>query len=168
MTNTEIKEELDKINTKIERLKPSDERIVTAFKTMKKYRTNAITEGCSEETLEAIDFMIHQIEQIANSLIKLEERKSKVEQELEHRKRVKELQALDRVLQTINLPEFNKACTHFYMYGEEVRCTVGMDIDFCTKNCPYATNVKGSYAVDKRGNIRKQWKYVNGSWQYTY
>lgn len=43
--------------------------------------------------------------------------------------------------------EFNLGCRYYYQCGDERRCSCGMDMCFCGKNCAFATNAVGSTKV---------------------
>ena len=45
---------------------------------------------------------------------------------------------------------YNKHCEHL---TEDCYCAIKMDMMFCGNRCPYATNVKGTNVVSKRGKV---------------
>ena len=47
----------------------------------------------------------------------------------------------------------NTKCRHFSFCDDSASCDAGMDMTYCTMNCPFATNAKGHLTIDSRGNV---------------
>lgn len=48
---------------------------------------------------------------------------------------------------------YNIHCNHICKIDGEFKCGIKMEMMFCSNKCIYATNVKGTYKVDKKGKV---------------
>ena len=57
--------------------------------------------------------------------------------------------------QKAHLEGYNLQCRHFCWLDNVKSCDVDMPLDFCSKNCAYATNSPGSNRVNQKGVVTR-------------
>ena len=146
--------------TKLNKMANLEERLEKCFQNVEKFRNRMIQNGYSYEMLEEFNKAIQPITQHYNEIRKarkkiedaqkaIQEARQREEDALKKRQR----QLIEHVVLTAAVPEFpfNTKCRNFSFTDGEAICEIKMDLQYCGKNCPYATNQVCSNKVDGKG-----------------
>ena len=163
MNNNDLKLLEDRVQAcerKLEKMSNLEERLEKCFQNVEKYRNRMIQNGYSYEMLEEFNKAIQPITQHYNEIRKarkkiadaekaIQETRQRDEEALKKRQR----QLIEHVVLTAAVPEFpyNTKCRNFSFTDGEAICEIKMDLQYCGKNCPYATNQVCSNKVNGKG-----------------
>lgn len=161
MNDKELLERIQGMENKLDKIQNIEERLETCFKNVEKFRDNMIQNGYSYAMLEEFNKAIQPITQhyneIRNARKKLQILKDEQERMAKEAKLKKQKRAsmmIEHILLRPAEPQFpyHHKCRNFSFVDGEPICDVKMDLQFCNKNCPYATDQLCSNKVDGKGN----------------
>ena len=160
MTDKELQEKIDAVERKLEKMQTLEERLEKSFRNVERFRDKMIQNGYSYEMIEEFNKAIQPITQHYNEIRNarkkvqmLKEEKARKERERKEQLRKRQEKLIEHVVLTAAAPvyPFNTTCGNFsFVDGKEI-CEIKMDLSYCGKNCPYATNQVCSNQVDGKG-----------------
>lgn len=146
--------------TKLNKMANLEDRLEKCFQNVEKYRNKMIQNGYSYEMLEEFNKAIQPITQHYNEIRKARKKISDAEKAIQEARQREEdalkkrqRQLIEHVVLTAAVPEFpyNTKCRNFSFTDGEAVCEIKMDLQYCGKNCPYATNQVCSNKVNNKG-----------------
>jgi len=165
MTPKELQERINGLENKLDKMQNLEERLEKCFKNVEKFRDKMIQNGYSYQMLEEFNKAIQPITQHYNEiqnarkkLAMLQEEQKRMEQEVRE-KRNERVRSFGKYADQINLEPvkedpvfpYHAKCKNFTWSEGEASCDVKMDLQYCGRNCPYATTEPCSNKVDGKG-----------------
>jgi len=161
MKDAELQEKLVKLESKIDKLQNLEERLEICFRNVEKFRDKMIDKGYSYNMIDDFNHAIQPIVQHYNEIRNARKKMAKLQEEQRIReKEASELLARRKsafVEHMVSNPQsqfpYNHRCSNFSFTDGEAKCEVKMDLQYCSRNCPYATTEPCSNKVDYKGNV---------------
>ena len=162
MTSNDIKileERVQACEKKLEKMQNLEERLEKAFRNVEKYRDKMIQSGYSYQMLQEFNAAVQPITQHCNEIRNARKKiqlandlVDRLEQEETERAQKRKQALMERiVLKPAEFP-YNHKCRNFSFTDGEALCEIKMDLQYCGKNCPFATTEPCSTTVDSKGN----------------
>lgn len=164
MTPKELQDRITGLEAKLDKIQNIEERLEKCFKNVEKFRNKMIQNGYSYAMLEEFNKAIQPITQHFNEirnarkkLQALKDEQERMEREAKE-KRNERVRNFGRYVDQINLEPkeepvfpYHADCKNFTWSEGEASCDVKMDLQYCGRNCPYATTEPCSNKVDGKG-----------------